>query len=1051
MVHCIREFRVREQPSANRIFTATTLLGLLLLTSTARAEVILQYFETPWAEIEARLPEIAAAGYGAIWLPPPTKGTEGLRDVGFALYDRFDLGDQHQRGTIATRYGTKDDLLRLTQAAERFGIRVYFDVIMNHNGNPSTIENVGLDIEMVEFDQWPGMSPWDFHVLPARETADGSCPGGQSGCTFCAFQPQHDPNQDNVLYGDFKVLRAAGDGLELNPGGWDVCIKPNGSETRVANMTIAAALEVDGGEDVAASAVLQGYRDNGYTHIVSVPWWSFAGGKKFEEMNWTLLGLFDIATEQYPNYVDGSHPWDGYNAVNGLPLPRYIRHPDHPEFYPDGPPVREDVREMQMRWIRWLMLETGASGFRLDAIKHVYPNFYGEDFPGDPIAFNRVIQDTYDEIRGFTDENDNDGIDDAAIFGEAFTGSCDELRPYIQSGMRALDFPLFFGLGRLKDGGDALQWRNDQTGALDELVQSVRGSCPDLGAYGGLNRQSGVGFANSHDECQKHEYRTTDDWANSEFSRCFSTPGQADLIYAFILTRDADGTVFFDGNNWTHQSFVRSGRADALGDSIGGVAQNVVLQLVRANRDHLRGALHHSWIDGDAWAFERVVDGEGAAALVVLNDRPGVEAKFGGTAGERPFIITRFPPGTVLQEMTGNALSYAQTVTVLDPQNLTQPNEINAINTAKARFAEVNGYSADTLASFGLVYTGVPGGPNGNFVIYAPVAATDLRAVITGAQADPLSITTSRNKELPDGTAVDDAAVSMPLVTSTTFGVEVRISNATTPSALSASFDNTPGWLPGDLVVGSGEGYLEGFTKLNGPQADGEDWVYRLDNIPTAGLALGVHSLRVRVVTPTAGAADAHRETVIPVCIEAAGGDGDPCLPPMASFPGQPVPDAGPATDGGIVTPPMDSGTTPTPDAGSPDAGSGGDAGEPDAGPPSGDADGDGILNGEDNCVSVANAEQADFDEDGVGDACDICPDTGKSGFIDGAGCPKLSAEARAQIQDIALAIARNLAPNASRDVDGNGVVDVVDLDIAIGRVHENGTESNADSEGAQP
>lgn len=40
-------------------------------------------------------------------------------------------------------------------------------------------------------------------------------------------------------------------------------------------------------------------------------------------------------------------------------------------------------------------------------------------------------------------------------------------------------------------------------------------------------------------------------------------------------------------------------------------------------------------------------------------------------------------------------------------------------------------------------------------------------------------------------------------------------------------------------------------------------------------------------------------------------------------------------------------------------------------GGPRKDADGDGILNGVDNCPLIANADQADIDADAVGDACD--------------------------------------------------------------------------------
>jgi hypothetical protein len=48
-----------------------------------------------------------------------------------------------------------------------------------------------------------------------------------------------------------------------------------------------------------------------------------------------------------------------------------------------------------------------------------------------------------------------------------------------------------------------------------------------------------------------------------------------------------------------------------------------------------------------------------------------------------------------------------------------------------------------------------------------------------------------------------------------------------------------------------------------------------------------------------------------------------------------------------------------------------------------GDSDGDSIPDDTDNCPTTANADQADTDADGQGDACD--PDDDGDGILDGA------------------------------------------------------------------
>lgn len=135
-----------------------------LLVQFSRGEALLQYFNTSWSEITNKMPELVEAGYTALWLPPPTKGSGGL-SVGYDLWDPFDLGSKDQRNSVRTRYGTEADLLNLMEVAHRFGVRIYFDNIMNHRAFdvPGYNEDTPIDV-------YPGMVPEDFHL---RRTEDG--------------------------------------------------------------------------------------------------------------------------------------------------------------------------------------------------------------------------------------------------------------------------------------------------------------------------------------------------------------------------------------------------------------------------------------------------------------------------------------------------------------------------------------------------------------------------------------------------------------------------------------------------------------------------------------------------------------------------------------------------------------------------------------------------------------------------------------------------------------------------------------------------------------
>lgn len=87
---------------------------------------------TLWNEFKDKAAELANAGFTAMWFPPAFKGSAGGYDVGYGAYDLFDLGEFDQKGSVRTKYGTKEQFLAAIKAGKDAGIHIYADVVLNH-------------------------------------------------------------------------------------------------------------------------------------------------------------------------------------------------------------------------------------------------------------------------------------------------------------------------------------------------------------------------------------------------------------------------------------------------------------------------------------------------------------------------------------------------------------------------------------------------------------------------------------------------------------------------------------------------------------------------------------------------------------------------------------------------------------------------------------------------------------------------------------------------------------------------------------------------------
>jgi alpha-amylase len=142
--------------------------------------VMMQYFHwynpsdgSLWKQVAESAAELARLGIDALWLPPAYKGIGGGMDVGYGVYDIFDLGEFDQKGSIRTKYGTKDEYIAAVKAAQKAGIRIYADVVFNHKMGADIVEDaeatpLNPDNRSQVIGNYQTIKAWTYFTFPKR-------------------------------------------------------------------------------------------------------------------------------------------------------------------------------------------------------------------------------------------------------------------------------------------------------------------------------------------------------------------------------------------------------------------------------------------------------------------------------------------------------------------------------------------------------------------------------------------------------------------------------------------------------------------------------------------------------------------------------------------------------------------------------------------------------------------------------------------------------------------------------------------------------------------
>lgn len=95
-----------------------------------------------WNYANENAQKLADLGINAVWLPPAYKGKGGKNSNGYDVYDLYDLGEFDQKGSVPTKFGTREEYLKAIHSLHTYHIQVYADIVLNHKGGADETEKV---------------------------------------------------------------------------------------------------------------------------------------------------------------------------------------------------------------------------------------------------------------------------------------------------------------------------------------------------------------------------------------------------------------------------------------------------------------------------------------------------------------------------------------------------------------------------------------------------------------------------------------------------------------------------------------------------------------------------------------------------------------------------------------------------------------------------------------------------------------------------------------------------------------------------------------------
>ncbi len=563
---------------------------------------------TWWDNLRNQSTALKNAGFTGIWVPSPAKGNWGIYDMGYGIFDLYDLGNYNQKGTVETRFGSRAELAQMISTMRTNGIEVYADIVLNHLYASDEQEEPNPAVKQYVFDQ-AFRNGQQYSPYPTNEIK-WVIGNAAAGDYYIQIHGYHLYSTAKAERGYDLQIDYAGTGFnqnfswesEPNNGGGSFNVFPasgntvrghifEGSDVDEYRITVASPRDVIirlTARREAANPWAWVWADQTNGYYPRAIWHNGTNLAPTTQLAARTNTRFNFVTHTGPGEANFSWGWADFHPVDNAD---WLGYPGTDEiitntkfFGNDLNTFSTTVRSRYLAWGVWLSNQITFDGYRLDFVRG-----FQEEYAAAWVR-NLPLKDGRQRF----------------VVGE-YWGSASRIRNWVNTvasfgaDVDGFDFPLKSSLTQMCNatgGTFDMRWLNHAG-----MVRNNAGSA--------LPGTSVVTWLENHDTGKEHDKWVTKDWK---------------MGYAYILTHEGRPCVFY--NNYHGVTMVDSidptrtvTPAASLGDDI--------RRLIFARRTYLGGTLAvlsqvgNPWPSADAYNVyiaRRAGNGARSGGIVVINN-----------------------------------------------------------------------------------------------------------------------------------------------------------------------------------------------------------------------------------------------------------------------------------------------------------------------------------------------------------------------------------------------------------------------------------------------